>query len=81
MHVNKPIGIAAVISLRLFSHALIILIFSFVGLDLLEGIFIFFFPDKYCAVIEFLLLKIEFKSPSAHISPPCLPAPGPISII
>ena len=42
MHVNKPIGIAAVISLRLFSHALIILIFSFVGLDLLEGIFIFF---------------------------------------
>ena len=33
-----------------------------VGLDT-DGIFIFFLPDKYFAVIEFLFFRIEFKSP------------------
>ena len=45
------------------------------------GIEICFSPERYFAVIEFLLFRISSKAPSAQISPPCLPAPGPISII
>ena len=51
------------------------------GATLFVGTLIPFSPVKYLAVIEFLLLSIALRLPSAHISPPCLPAPGPISII
>ena len=80
-HVKRPTGISAVILLRLFSLAFIIFIFCSDGFNLLVGMGIFLWPDKYSAVIEFLLFKILFKSPCAHISPPCLPAPGPISMM
>ena len=81
IQVNNPTGISTVISFKLFSDALIILIFLSEGFTRFVGIFIFFLPDKYFAVIEFLFFRIEFKSPWAQISPPCFPAPGPISII
>ena len=81
MHVKMPIGISAEIFCRLFSQELIIFIFLSLGATLFAGTLIPFSPVKYLAVIEFLLLSIALRSPSAHISPPCLPAPGPISII
>ena len=59
---------------------MILIIFPFAA-NLLEGIFIFLSPDRYLAVIEFLFFNIDSRFPSAHISPPCLPAPGPMSII
>ena len=81
IHVNNPIGIFTDIFWRLFSEALIILIFFSDGFFLLDGIWILFSPLRYLAVRDFLFLRIALISPSAHISPPCLPAPGPISII
>ena len=81
IHVNNPIGIFTDIFWRLFSEALIIFIFLSDGFFLLDGIWILFSPLRYLAVRDFLFLRIALISPSAHISPPCLPAPGPISII
>ena len=81
IHVKIPIGISAEIFWRLFSEELIILITLSFGATLFVGTLIPFSPVKYLAVIEFLLLSIALRSPSAQISPPCFPAPGPISII
>mgnify|MGYP002214393838 CR=1 FL=1 len=66
IQVNNPTGISTVISFKLFSDALIILIFLSEGFTRFVGIFIFFLPDKYFAVIEFLFFRIEFKSPWAQ---------------
>ena len=81
IHVKRPTGISVEIFCKLFSDALMIWILSPKGLSLFLGILISFSPERYCAVIEFLFLNISFRVPSAHISPPCFPAPGPISII
>ncbi len=37
-------------------------------------------PEIYCPVSEALTLEISAAVPCATTSPPCLPAPGPISI-
>ena len=46
-----------------------------------EGIDIVFLPERYFPVIDSLDFNICFGSPEKTISPPCSPAPGPISII
>ena len=51
------------------------------GFCLIFGILIDLSPDKYFAVKDFLFDRIFLRLPSAQISPPCLPAPGPMSII
>jgi hypothetical protein len=81
IHVNKPIGISTVTFFKLFSEAFIIETNSLPGLVRFFGTVIPFLPDKYCPVIDFLLFNISSIVPDAHISPPCFPAPGPISII
>ena len=81
IHVNRPTGISTETFFKLFSKASIIFIFSSFIFNLFLGTLIFLLPDKYFAVIEFLFFKIASIFPWAHISLPCLPAPGPISII
>ena len=81
IQVKIPMGISAEIFWRLFSVEFMILIIFPFAANLLEGIFIFLSPDRYLAVIEFLFFNIDSRFPSAHISPPCFPAPGPMSII
>ena len=44
------------------------------------GISIDFFPERYKPVIDFFDFKISFGVPEYVISPPFLPAPGPMSI-
>ena len=78
--VINPTGISTVKFFKLFEHALCIFISFVPGLDLTSGTEISFFPDKYIPVIEFLLFLICLGVPSAMISPPYEPAPGPISI-
>lgn len=45
------------------------------------GTGILILPDKYAPVIEFSFFMISFAFPTATTSPPCSPAPGPISTI
>ena len=45
------------------------------------GIKISFLPFRYCAVTERLLFKISSSVPCTTTSPPCSPAPGPMSTI
>ncbi len=40
-----------------------------------------FAPLRYCPVIDWGQLTISSSTPVATISPPCSPAPGPISMI
>ena len=44
-----------------------------------SGTGIFIFPLKYAPVTEFLFFMISCAFPTATTSPPCSPAPGPIS--
>ena len=75
MHIKRPKGMSRSTSLRLCPEAP----FNFsqpssdlllLGFLLLEGILIFFCPDKYWPVIEFLDLDISFAVPSAQTFPP-----------
>ena len=50
------------------------------GQTLFLGILISFLPEIYIPVMEFSLFSILLGVPSAIISPPYDPAPGPISI-
>ena len=79
-HVKTPTGIFTVIFCKLFLYAPSISI-KFLGFTEFFGKFIDLWPDKYFAVIDILLFKISLRVPWTHISPPCFPAPGPISII
>ena len=75
-----PKGKSTSISFKLFPEApvtdsdlpLPCLLSSGIGIDRI--------PDKYCPVIDFLDSKILFGGPEKIISPPCSPAPGPMSI-
>ena len=44
------------------------------------GISIDFLPERYKPVIDLFDFKISFGVPEYVISPPFLPAPGPMSI-
>ena len=46
-----------------------------------SGTGILILPDKYAPVMEFLFFMISRALPTATTSPPCSPAPGPISTI
>ena len=50
------------------------------GLPRVAGISIFSFPDRYLPVSESLELRMSSIVPCATISPPCTPAPGPMSM-
>ena len=54
---------------------------DFVCFLLVFGTGIFFLPLKYCPVIEFSTIFTSSAVPCAITFPPCVPAPGPISII
>ena len=58
MQVNNPTGISIFTLLRLFSWALMIVIFLELTLALFLGTLISLLPDKYFAVIESLFFKI-----------------------
>ena len=51
----------------------------FLKLILLSGISIFFSPERYFPVIDDLQLIKSFGFPKKVISPPSIPAPGPMS--
>ena len=79
-HVIKPIGISTLKFFKLLDEAPKIDIFLLLGRTLFLGILISFLPEIYIPVIEFSLFSILSGVPSAIISPPYDPAPGPISI-
>ena len=79
IHVITPIGKFKFTFFKLLPLAFVIEKKESLGLILSFGPSIFFFPLKYCPVRDSLLLFIWFGSPSATITPPCIPAPGPIS--
>ncbi len=81
MQHNIPRGILTSIFLRLFSLAPLISINLSSGFLLLSGTSIFFLPLRYCPVIESSHFFISSSVPQATTSPPCIPAPGPISSI
>ena len=54
---------------------------DFICFLLFLGTGIFFLPLKYCPVIEFSTIFTSSAVPCAITFPPCVPAPGPISII
>src|SRR3972149_6441566 len=76
---NEPRGMCTSFFLRLFPRAQRSLIKLPLAPRLSEGIGIPRRPDKYCPVIENLLLLISSGVPDATIFPPCTPAPGPKS--
>ena len=78
--IKLPNGISILIFFKLFPDAPFKISFLLFPLRLLEGIFIAFFPERYFPVIDFFDFKISFGVPENVISPPFLPAPGPISI-
>ena len=80
-HVINPTGIVRFTFFRLFPAA------PFNSITCIElkgvrcsGTSINCLPDRYCPVNDFLFAAICFGVPCATISPPCTPAPGPISI-
>ena len=78
---NCPKGIRTLIFFRLFSFAPIISMYFLLLFLLCFGTNIFFFPLKYCPVIDSGTNLISSAVPCATTFPPCTPAPGPISII
>ena len=81
IHTNFPKGIFTFKFLRLFSLAFTISINSPFPSLIVSGTSIVFFPLRYIPVIEFGFRIISSNVPWATISPPCTPAPGPISTI
>ncbi len=81
MQIKVPKGMLRLRFLRLFSLAPCILICFPIPKRLPLGITIFFFPSKYCPVIDLSVLIISLIFPLAIISPPFAPAPGPNSTI
>ena len=79
--INLPSGNFTDISFRLFFLALLISIKFPLPSRRTVGTSIFFLPDKYAPVIDFLFFITSFGVPTATTSPPCSPAFGPISII
>src|ERR1035437_1020339 len=80
MHTNLLRGIETLIFLRLFSDAPIIFITLVLLVFLFSGKGINILPERYLPVRELGLLATSSYVPFAIISPPCLPALGPISI-
>ena len=77
--INFPRGNLTLMFCRLFSAAPLISMKRPLPLRRSKGTGIFFLPDKYCPVIDFLFLATCFGVPEATISPPKAPAPGPTS--
>ena len=73
-------GISMLIPFRLLPDAPFKTSFLFWIPSLRFGISIDFFPERYWPVIDLFDFKIFFGVPEYVISPPFLPAPGPISI-
>ena len=80
-HINFPKGSFKSTSLRLLPEHPEILIDSFESIEPFFLISIFFFPEIYSPVKESLFLINLLKVPEKHTSPPCTPAPGPMSIM
>ena len=73
-------GISILIPFRLLPDAPFKTSFLFWMPSLRLGISIDFSPERYNPVIDFFDFKISFGVPEYVISPPFLPAPGPMSI-
>ena len=73
-------GISILIPFRLFPEAPFKTNFLPWMPSLRLGISIDFLPERYKPVIDLFDFKIFFGVPEYVISPPFLPAPGPISI-
>ena len=78
--VITPKGISTSIFLRLFSAAPLIFIHLSACLRCF-GSSMRFLPDRYAPVSDCLHCIISSAVPTATTSPPCSPAPGPISTI
>ena len=78
---NLPNGSFTETSFKLFFLALLIIINSPFPERRSLGTSIFFRPDKYAPVMEFLFSIISFGVPTATTCPPFSPALGPISTI
>ena len=79
---NTPSGNFTLIFFKLFSVAPCTSItLDFTGFLLFLGTSIFFLPLKYWPVIEPSTFLTSSAVPCAITFPPCVPAPGPISII
>ena len=80
-HTNLPSGISTFTFLRLFSSAPFIYRKFPLPSRLFSGTGIIILPLRYWPVMLFLFFIISLAVPSATISPPWTPAPGPISTI
>ncbi|MNN72140.1 hypothetical protein D3C81_1881480 [compost metagenome] len=79
-HVIKPTGKLSDTFFRLLPVAPVMTsCFSGLLAWRLAGTAIFSLPFRYCAVSDFLFLRMSGRVPSAMISPPCTPAPMPMS--
>ncbi len=76
---KQPRGISTLIFFRLCSLAPLIVIHLSLGILRSLGIGIVFFPAMYCPVIDSLFFFSCDTEPEWTMSPPCSPAPGPIS--
>ena len=81
MHVITPSGIFTSTSRRLFCVAPLISMKWPLPSRRCSGTSIFFRPERYFPVILRGALQISSTVPSATSSPPCMPAPGPMSTI
>ena len=79
--VKVPSGILTSIFFRLFCLAPFTVRNLPLPLRLSVGTGIFLLPLRYCPVIERSQAFISSTVPCATTSPPCMPAPGPISTI
>ena len=79
IQVNTPTGISKLTLFRLLPYAELILS-QLLDVFRLLGTKIFSRPLIYSPVNDFGLLLISLGAPTATISPPCSPAPGPMSI-
>ena len=80
MQVIIPSGMFTSMFFRLFSRAPLI-VRNPVGFLRSSGTGILILPLKYAPVIDFGFFMISCAVPQATTSPPCEPAPGPISTI
>ena len=78
--VNRPDGISRSTFLRLLPRAPFSLSISLrLGTWRFAGTSIRFLPDRYCPVSERGAFRMSASLPCATTSPPCTPAPGPMS--
>ena len=79
---NSPSGNWTSIPFKLFSFASLTVSTRFGSTGRrFFGVVISLLPEIYAPVIDFLELMSSSRFPETTISPPCSPAPGPISTI